>query len=179
MPPSAAAVATTAVSAFTYPTPSCTVLPNALVSYTRTTLPSTWTSYQYNITATSNIATIRFRLQAGTQKEFYVDNVHIVSVNNPSVSLIVNGDFEQASAVGWNLYGCSPSCSTPGSIVSSGSCHSGSRCYLIDTSCGSSQILQQSFYTIAGQQYRVSFDLVGLPIGGASGSPLNAEVAIA
>ena len=179
MLPSTAPPMTTAVPTSTYTTSSCNVLSNYLVSYNRSTLPSSWTTHQYNITATSNTTTILFRLQASTQKQFYVDNVQIVSINNPSISLIVNGDFEQASTVGWNLYDCSSSCSPPGSIVNSTSCRSGSRCYLIDTSCTSSQILQQSFYTSPDQQYTVSFDLVGLPIGAGIGSNLAAEVAVA
>ena len=168
---------TTTVPTFTYPKPRCTVLPNPLVSYNRYTLPSSWTSHQYSTTATSNVATIRFRLQASTQKQFYVDNVQIVSINNPSISLIVNGNFEQASTVGWNLYDCSSSCTPPGSIVNSILCRNGSRCYLIDTSCRDSQILQQSFYTSPGQKYTVSFDLVGIQRGG-QGPPLDAQVAI-
>ena len=165
---------TTAAPSFTYTTSSCNSLPSPFATYDKHSIPSTWTLKQYNATATSNTPTLVFKVQDSFQKNFHIDNVSVVSLNNPSVSLIVNGDFEQSSTVGWNRYDCSSSCNPPGSIITSGLCLV-NRCYLINSTCVQYQILQQSFYANAGQQYTVSFYLYA---PGSNGGTFDASIAL-
>ena len=173
----ATVVTTLATPSLIYATPNCSALSSPLVTYTKSTIPTSWTPHQFIITATSNIETLVFRIQTNNKKNFYVDNVSVVMINSPSVSLLVNGDFEQGSTVGWNKYDCTSGCSSPGDIVNSASCL-GNWCYLVTTNCQNYQILQQSFYTSPGQQYTVSFSLIGSPVGPGFGSSLDVAVAI-
>ena len=167
-------VTTPAAASFTYTTSSCSSLPNPFATYDKHSVPSTWTRKQYNATATSNIATLVFRVQNSFQKDFHIDNVSVVSLNNPSMSLIVNGNFEQSSTVGWDRYDCSSSCNPAGSIINLGMCLV-NRCYLIDSTCLQYQILQQSFHANAGQQYTVSFYLCA---PGSKGGTFDASIAL-
>lgn len=171
---------TRAVPSFTYATPTCTSFPRPFVTFEKNNLSSNWTSYHHTVLSNSTVTTIRFTIRNNNHNKIYIDSVDVKPISNASISLIVNGDFEQGNTVGWDKHNCDSWCNPAGNIVNSDMCRQ-KFCYFIASGCNNYQILQQSFYTIPDHQYVVSFDLVRLEQktdGKGNGQHLDAQVAI-
>lgn len=92
---------------------------------------------------------------------FYLDDVSVVDSSVPSIQLLGNPSFEASSTlVNWTVW-CLSSCST-----SSGTRVSGSNCYSSSGNCFEANcvfgigFLGQSFGTIIGHSYQISFKLI-------------------
>ncbi len=84
-----------------------------------------------------------------------------ISVNhtNTSTDVLINGDFENGTLMGWTQYCATNSnCGTGyyGQLTNS-TCYSGSYCYV--DKCDNYDYLTQSFVTVSGDYYLISFYL--------------------
>ena len=138
--------------------------------------PTSWTRYSNVFTAASTTAIIRFSSATDqSNKDWYVDTVSVTS-NTGGSNLLVNGNFENGSSVGWQVLSCSSSCYA--TVQTSTTCQGGSGwCY--NNACTPStniQFIEQYFPTTIGMTYNVSFWL--LKAGGGVGSGTNIFVNI-
>ncbi len=89
----------------------------------------------------------------------YLDGVSVVDVNNPSVELLQNPSFETSTITwtDWNAWTTTACAGGTGSIVTSG-CHtsSGSNC-LLESCHNGLEYKGQTFSTIVGDIYVISF----------------------
>lgn len=123
--------------------------------------PTIWTSYKINYTATNTLHTLSFGFQNENNREYYLDEVSVIDVNNPGVELLSNGNFENSTSnlTNWNQL-CTSFCGGFPGILSTVNCHSGN-CFR--DQCRQSagiDFLQQSFPTSIGQTYTISFMLI-------------------
>ena len=133
--------------------------------------PSSWTQYRFNITATSTAHTIFFRFDVSNSDRYYMDTVSVTNVNTPGTEILTNPSFESSSTslVGWS------SSSTIGCGSTAG-VTSGTRCYLstgnclIDQCVNAVETISQTFATVPGNKYSVSFRLLITISGGSSGN---------
>lgn len=140
-------------------------------------LPSTpgttsYTQYTYDFTANDSSSTLSFiaKGDAGGKGGFYW-LLDLVSVNdlNTSTNVLTNGDFETGNLTGWSQY-CNNdvNCKSTGYYAHTitGSCYSG--IYCVYDSCDKYDYLFQSFSTVIGHYYSVSYYLgCGATKGGA------------
>lgn len=122
-----------------------------------------WTQYHFNYTATNSSHTISFGFQSENNREYYFDQSSIVATNDTSTELLSNPNFENStvSLTGWTQ-ACTNSCGGYHGVIStSGSCFSGN-CYF--DQCRASLLgidfLEQTFSTVIGQIYTISFRLL-------------------
>ncbi|UJR19589.1 hypothetical protein I4U23_022724 [Adineta vaga] len=136
-------------------------------STTDTTSPSTSTS---STTSTQSTTTQVLDLAQQQIKLTKTEN------GGTGTNLLLNGNFESGSSVGWNLYSCSSACSA--SIISSTSCEGGSgTCYHNDCTPSSNiQFLEQYFTTTIGVTYNVTFSVLkgGSGLGSGTAMYVNA-----
>lgn len=135
-------------------------------------IPTTWTQYRYNYTATAALHTIMFgfALDNTGRRLWFLDNVSIVDVTIPTTQLLQNPSFDNSTMAltGWTQF-CTHTCS--GGSANSGRVAVGTNC--TSTNCymgrcsgaGAFEMLSQSFSTIAGRIYTISFQLIDFGAG--------------
>ncbi|UJR35357.1 hypothetical protein I4U23_028114 [Adineta vaga] len=148
-----------------YPTLNCTSSVDYFVTYDKTTAPSSWTLTSYTFNATSAQSTLLFSLQSNNHRSLVIDNVTVVALNNPSVSLLINGDFEYKNLTGWDLRLCGNTCSAN---LTSSLCDTANACYYVPEDCTTFHLLQQTFVTVIKEKYNVSFLIKASGIGGSN-----------
>ncbi len=85
-----------------------------------------------------------------------MDDISIVDTNASNSEMLINGDFENGTLVGWQQL-CTSSCGkNPGSLTTSTSCNTGSFCYM-DGCKGGLDFLRQTFTTTIGHIYELMF----------------------
>ena len=136
---------------------TCTHSNTAIDSYTNT--PSSYSKKTYSYTASNTgVAILEFGFQAKTSsKSWHLDDVSIINNNVSNSEMLVNGNFESGTLMGWQVQ-CSASnaCSGSGGQLSTSTCYSGTYCY--DGECiGKYDFLRQAFLVTAGHSYTLSF----------------------
>ncbi|CAF3372551.1 unnamed protein product, partial [Rotaria sp. Silwood2] len=142
------ATTSTVTTATTTPIP-CNYSRNGLLQEITNFPPLIWTLYNGSFVATSTTTILRFTsATANINRDWYVDNVTVVSSSDPSTNLIANSNFESGASSGWQVSSCGGPCTA--SIRQSTSClNSTGWCY--DNACpdtGNLQFLQESFATV-------------------------------
>ena len=160
---------------FNYTTLPASPLTSAFIEFNENSALTQWNSINYTFIANSTRSTLLFSIHTDKKHTWYIDNVVVVKSNNPTVSLLINGNFQYGNSTGWNLQGYSKDCSNPGDLIYSGSCIS-TWCYSVPADCKNYQFLQQSFVTAVGEKYAVSFDIK--VVGSGGGDPSTGQVAI-
>jgi hypothetical protein len=118
--------------------------------------------FSYNFTAIGLSATLTF---AGTgdagglaNNSFFLDSVSVNHIS-ANTSVLINGGFETGDLTGWTMF-CNTSSNCNGlyygQVVSS-RCYQGTYCYNDD--CQHYDYLTQSFCTVSGDSYSISFYL--------------------
>lgn len=122
---------------------------------------SPWIDKSWSFIASAFTSTVIFGFNADSNTYYLLDDVSIVQTNNASFQLLNNPSFDDSttSPVGWSVW-CSGTCSggSGGDVTSSGSCQS-SVCYKgsCSGSGGKTDYISQTFSTIVGQNYTISF----------------------
>ncbi len=120
--------------------------------------PTTYTQETYTYTAsTSGTAVLEFGFYGSCGNKIeYIDDVSIVDTNASNSEMLINGDFENGTLVGWQQL-CTSSCqmSSFGSITNT-QCNTGLFCYMDGCKCGLDFLLQ-TYTTIIGHVYTLNF----------------------
>ena len=112
-----------------------------------------------------------FALDVSGRRLWFLDNVSIVDVTIPATQLLQNPSFDNSTTTltGWTQF-CTQTC--PSGSVNAGQVASGfnctsTNCYMSHCYGGSSAIdmLSQSFSTIAGRIYTISFMILDFGSG--------------
>ena len=139
--------------------------------------PSSWTQYKFNFTATSTTQTIFFGFDVSGSDRYYLDTISVTNVNTPGTEILTNPSFESSSSslVGWSS-SCTSGCSTTAAVTS------GTRCYLSTGNCLIAQCttgvetISQTFASVPGNKYSVSFRLIITVVGGSSGNRFYLDI---
>jgi hypothetical protein len=121
-----------------------------------------WTLYKLNFTATSSYHVLIFGFQNENNRGYLLDDASVIDTGVPGFELLTNYDFENSSVspTGWTQ-SCTSTCSGfSGSVITFGNCFSGN-CF--EDKCRASSgidFLEQTFLTIIGHTYSVSFRLL-------------------
>jgi hypothetical protein len=121
----------------------------------------TYTLHTYGFTATNSEATLTFAVQGdyGPAYNYYLlDNIS-VNHTNTNTELIINGGFETGDFTGWTQY-CNTTSNCNGAYyaqVTTSPCYSGTYCCAVK--CTNFNYLVQSFSTVVGDYYLISFYL--------------------
>jgi hypothetical protein len=115
------------------------------------------------------------------QRIWYLDDVSVVDVIAPSIQLLRNPNFDNSTTAltGWTQY-CTSTCtgatSTGGQVTTGGNCLS-TNCYM-DYCHGGMDIdfLSQSFVTILGHVYTISFWIIDFGSGGSGATKAYADI---
>jgi hypothetical protein len=146
-----------------------------IFTFTATNALASYTLYTYGFTANDSSATLTFALSGdpGPGHNFWL--LDSVSANDTTsgTSLLTNGGFETGDFTGWTQY-CNTvaNCGTNGTSNYSGQitgspCQSGSYCYMDRCSPGGHfDYLTQSFSTVIGDYYSISFYFRFYAVGG-------------
>lgn len=135
-------------------------------------VPTSWTQYSYNVTANTTLHTIMFgfTVDGSTQRVWFLDDVSIVDVADPNTQLLQNPSFDDSTTAltGWTQY-CINTCPSgsinAGQIASGSSCTS-NNCYVDHCYGGGAfDLLSQSFPTVIGHIYTISFWIIDYGTG--------------
>jgi hypothetical protein len=150
----------------------CSSSGHGTLSSLNLSIPVSWTQYSYNYTASSTTLTLIFGFTTEPARTYYLDDISVVDVNASNIQLLKNPSFENSTTnlTGWTLW-CSTSCSgTGGKLYTTNNCHlSIGTCF--GANCpGTSAIifLGQSFSTIIGHIYTISYWLIASGGGGGA-----------
>ncbi len=149
---------------------TCTaILTNAVTTllYLSNVASFSYTYYQYTFVATSTNTTMMLALRQDPSYWCLDD----ISVNYNGVQMWQNGGFEMSPLTQYYLY-CNPNGASASGTISTSCVHSGSHSFY-DGSVGFSDYLSQSFTTVVGATYNISFWLAN-----QGGSPNSALVII-
>jgi hypothetical protein len=134
--------------------------------------PTIYTLYTYGFNATDSSATLTFAMEgdSGPAHDYWLlDNVS-VNHTNVNTNILINGGFETGDFTGWTRYcatdaNCGGSGTNYGQLTTS-TCYSGTYCYQDKCSQGDFDYLTQSFSTVSGDYYLISFYLKVFANGG-------------
>ncbi|CAF1025201.1 unnamed protein product [Adineta steineri] len=135
---------------------SCIPSTNYILSYT--TSPLSYTQQIYNFTAQySGFATLEFGFKAKNPAfTWHLDDVSIIDTSALNIEMLVNGNFENGTLIGWQILCSSNNCGGTGSSIVQTTCHTDSFCYE-GTCAGNYDYLRQSFSITIGHIYTLSF----------------------
>ena len=139
----------------------CTPTGRGILLSLNDSTPAIWTHYQINYTATNTFHTLSFGFQNENNREYYLDQVSVINVNNLGVELLSNGNFENSTSnvTDWNQL-CTSFCGGFPGALSTVNCFSGN-CFRDQCRASAGiDFLQQSFSTVIGQTYTISFMLI-------------------
>ncbi|CAF1437985.1 unnamed protein product [Adineta steineri] len=144
--------------------------PQSLAEYETDTVTN-WTQYIYNYTSTTTFPILIFGVDASPEMYIMIDDVSVVDITSTSVELLENSDFENSSTTltGWSVW-CTSTCNSgDGGIIYTSNCRLSSNCY--KSQCrGSIDYLVQSFSTVIGRIYTISFWFQRLRSSSSGGS---------
>ncbi|CAF4125212.1 unnamed protein product, partial [Adineta steineri] len=152
----------------TYPSsPPGQILSNFPKGAAKTVFPlTTYTQYTSTFTASSTLATLSFIILGegggGAVHYWLIDDV-VANHTNANANVLINGDFETGNLNGWTQYCNTTTNCDAGSTgnyghtvpTGSGPCYSGSYC--VFDSCKNTDYLEQSFSTVIGDYYIISY----------------------
>jgi hypothetical protein len=129
---------------------SCTAPTSPLGNFNGAITTSATYTYTASFTGT---AVLEFGfLASGSSKDGYLDSVSVMNMNASNSEMLINGDFDNGTLIGWQLL-CGSSCI--GNLGST-SCHSTPFCY--HNGCqGATDFIRQPFIVTIGYVYRVTF----------------------
>jgi hypothetical protein len=136
---------------------------------------ATFTLYSYGFTATDSSATLTFTMKGdngGPADNYYLLDSVSVNHTNANTNVLINGGFDTGDMTGWTQY-CDTTNNCGGASyaqVTTSPCYSGPYCCV--DKCQNYDYLLQSFSTVIGDYYLISFYLRV----GASGGPQTAYV---
>jgi len=139
----------------------CSSTDRGLIAFLNESIPSGWTSYSYNYTATKTIPTLLFGFETDNRDTYYLDDVSVVDNSIPSIELLINPSFENSTlnATDW-IQLCETTCNSQ--IVSGSQCfESSGNCLMTSCPVDNSSIffVGQSFMATIGNTYTISFML--------------------
>lgn len=145
--------------------------------------PFAWTQYRYNYTANASIHTIvfGFATENSGRRIWFLDNVSVVDVTAPATQLLQNPSFDNTTTapVEWTQF-CAHTCaggSTYAGQVASGVNCTSTNCYMSRCNGASAfDTLSQSFPTIAGRNYTISFLIVDFGSGGSGNTKAYVDI---
>ncbi|CAF1145661.1 unnamed protein product [Adineta steineri] len=142
---------------------------------------TTYTRYSYSFTANHTSATLSFIMTGeggdGPPHYWLLDEIS-VNHTNANADVLINGGFETGNLNGWTQFcNTSANCDTKSTngytrTVTS-SCYAGTHC--VYDSCKNTDYLEQSFSTVAGDYYFISYYLRIEP---DAGGPLQMYVTL-
>ncbi|CAF1413084.1 unnamed protein product [Adineta ricciae] len=140
-------------------TMSVSCMPSSTCIATYTTSPTTYQKQMYNYTAVSTgIALLEFGFKAKNPSfTWHLDDVSVIDISALGIEMLLNGNFEMSSLVGWQIVCSSQSClpSKQSSLVQT-NCHNSSNCY--EGACqGNYDYLRQYFNVTIRHIYTLSF----------------------
>ncbi|CAF3829885.1 unnamed protein product [Adineta steineri] len=125
----------------------------------------TYTKYTSTFTASSTLATLSFIIMGeggnGAVHYWLIDDV-IVNHTNANANVLTNGGFETGDLSGWTQF-CNTTANCDGKSngnyahTTTSSCHAGTYC--VYDSCLDTDYLEQSFSTVVGDYYIISYYL--------------------
>ncbi|CAF1512111.1 unnamed protein product, partial [Rotaria sordida] len=103
-------------------TTSCTTPSSTILYYN--SAPTSYTQQTYNYIASSTgTAVLEFGFHSiGSNKDGYLDDVSIVDTNASNSEMLMNGDFENGTLVGWQMI-CGSNCVSLSGTLSMASCN--------------------------------------------------------
>ncbi len=139
----------------------CSNADRGSIEFLNVSIPSEWTSYSYNYSATKTTPTLLFGFETDEIHAFYLDTVSVVDNSMTSIELLNNPNFENStnSATDW-IEPCETTCTSQ--IVSGSQCFGSSgNCFMAFCTVDNSSIsfLSQSFMATIGNTYTISFML--------------------
>lgn len=138
--------------------------PNWILSLSGQPIPTGYTQYTVDFTATDAFTNITFALR-DDPAYIYLDNISVASLLDPGTNLIQNGGFEGGNAttggnasapVDWqylNIYGATYG----GEVTCNNEGQGGSNCAWYDGAVQAYDGITQGINTIIGQTYQISF----------------------
>jgi hypothetical protein len=153
--------------------PSCSS-PNTvglIFNFISNSTTTNYTLHTYGFTANSSSKTLTFAMKGDSAATHYYWLLDSVSVNNTNAStnVLINGGFELGNLTGWIQFcATNASCGSTGNYgqLTTSPCYSGSYCYVDKCSSGFDYLIQ-SFNTVIGDYYLLSFYLRVFSSGGA------------
>jgi hypothetical protein len=144
--------------------PSCTSPSTAglILNLATSAAPSTYTPYNHSFTATDSSATLSFVPtgdHGGGGNHYWLLDQVSVNHTNTSTEVIINGGFETGDFTGWTQF-CNTTSNCGGvyySYLVTTPCRSGNYC--VYDSCQHYDYLLQTFPTVIGDYYLVSYYL--------------------
>ncbi|CAM4777583.1 unnamed protein product [Rotaria magnacalcarata] len=154
-------------------TPTCGKNPDttgAIFSYNTGTAPTTYTLNSHTFTANDSSSTLTFILSGDPGPKMHYWLLDDVSVNDTATNtnILVNGNFDQGTLNGWTQFCATDANCGNGNYgqLTNSPCRSAPDCY-VDTCSGSNfDYLLQSFGTVPGNRYIVSFYMEVFASGG-------------
>ncbi len=135
------------------------------------TAPTTYTLYTYGFTANSSSATLTFVMSGdpGSGQNYWLLDSVALNHTNASTNVLINGGFDMGNLTGWTQFcATNPNCGAGDyGQLKTGVCYAGTYCYM-DKCNPSSRFdyLIQSFTTVNGDYYIISFYLMNVGGGG-------------
>ncbi|CAF1943717.1 unnamed protein product [Rotaria magnacalcarata] len=154
-------------------TPTCGKNPDttgAIFSYNTGSAPTTYTLNSHTFTANDSSSTLTFILSGDPGPKLHYWLLDDVSVNDTATNtnILVNGNFDQGTLNGWTQFCATDANCGNGNYgqLTNSPCRSAPDCY-VDTCSGSNfDYLLQSFGTVPGNRYIVSFYMEVFASGG-------------
>ncbi|CAF2076656.1 unnamed protein product [Rotaria magnacalcarata] len=154
-------------------TPTCGKNPDttgAFFSYNTGSAPTTYTLNSHTFTANDSSSTLTFILSGDPGPKLHYWLLDDVSVNDTATNtnILVNGNFDQGTLNGWTQFCATDANCGNGNYgqLTNSPCRSAPDCY-VDTCSGSNfDYLLQSFGTVPGNRYIVSFYMEVFASGG-------------
>ncbi|CAF0861428.1 unnamed protein product [Adineta steineri] len=135
---------------------SCIPSTNYVLSYT--TSPLSYAQQTYSFTAQhSGFATLEFGFKAKNSAfTWHLDDVSIIDTSVLNIEMLVNGNFQTGTLIGWQVLCSNTNCGGTGGSLVQTTCHTGSFCYK-GACAGNYDYLRQSFPITIGHIYALSF----------------------
>lgn len=139
------------------------------------TTSANWTQYTYNYTANTTNTTLIFVIKVVNNIYILLDEVSVVDINDTSVQLLNNPSFDNSAAtppVGWAMW-CQNACTSGLGNLTTGAtlCITGN-CYRSQCVATIGDYIGQSFPTVVGRVYSISFWHRRVRLGGGSTATL-------
>lgn len=143
--------------------------------------PNTWTKRTLSYTANYTNPVLYFAIETDTNNYHYLDDISVVDVASPTVELLDNPSFDNATVLaGWDQW-CTSTCilsgnGAPGQIVSGFTCRSSPyKCLQVECDGPTSiYMISQTFSAILGRTYTISF--WHIHSGSSSGNELYVDI---